>query len=165
MLLYVFTVMSEEGSLTARSDVTDELDSIVDSMTVSDFRERARSSVQQIRIAQRSHSNFLQFPVEKQIDLYLSGHRILDLRATGIAYDIAQGGKEVIPLLLDRAKVVADDTLKEKLIDVFTVLSALGYLKDQVRTGNEINAIVASIASSDLRGRIQAKVEKIRQGI
>lgn len=160
-LIYVFQVMCDAGYLTDRGDVIDELDSIGASMEWDDSRDRSRLKIEEIKGAQRRHSEFLAFPIEKQLGFYLSGTTVLDLPATGLAYDIAQRGEEIIPDLLDRAEMEKDDA-KEKLIDVFEILSNNGDLRGRQVVLNELDSIVGSMGSKDSRDRVQLKVEKIK---
>ncbi len=70
-------------------------------------------------------TKFRQYPIEKQVDLYLCGMN-REPPESGYAAYIAEGGESVIPYLFGRLEREPLEVTQTRIIDIFTVLAAKG---------------------------------------
>lgn len=78
------------------------------------------------------HNEMMKLPIDKRIDYYLAGLRYAHPPQIGLADDIAQQGKQALPVLLNRLRAETDEMTQFNMMYIFKVMHASYYsLKDE----------------------------------
>jgi hypothetical protein len=105
-------------------------------------------------------TKFRQYPVEKQVDLYLCGMN-QEPPESGYAAYIAEGGEQVIPYLLERLKREELEINQTRIMDVFTVLAVKGHLRGRKDVIVELEGVVAKMKYQPMKLKAQRYLELI----
>lgn len=107
---------------------------------------------------EQRHTEFLTYPVEKQLDLYLCE---MSIHNPDLSYadSIADRGPEVMPAVVTRMKKV-DDSDKAELLYIMEVMSGRGHLRHRVDVYAELSRMVDEM-NSVTRQRCEERLKKI----
>jgi hypothetical protein len=104
---------------------------------------------------------FRTYPVEKQLDIYHCGMRAVYPPDITLAWEIASGGENNIPFLLERLKAERNISNQEDIIYVFQVMSKKGYLNCRRDVLNELKQVVSAMKYDDVRARNEQRLQEI----
>ena len=79
-----------------------------------------------------------------------------------LAYEIADRGEAVIPLLLERLKTARNEMDQEDLIRVFEVMSDKGYLRGRTDVVTTISDVVDDMKVAPIKEDSRESLKKIR---
>jgi hypothetical protein len=105
---------------------------------------------------------FRQYPLEKQVDLYLCGMN-QEPPESGYAAYIAEGGEQVIPYLLNRLKAEPLEITKARILDIFTVLAVKGNLRGRQDVIDELDRVVADIKFAPVKSKAERYMDTIKK--
>ena len=80
----------------------------------------------------------------------------------GLAYDIADHGVTIIPLLIERLKAAKSEMDQKYLIYVFEVMSDRGYLRGRTDVVSAISDVVDRMKLAPIKEDSQELLKKIR---
>jgi hypothetical protein len=85
----------------------------------------------------KQHEALKKLPVEKRIDYYLAAMQYNEPPGVGLADDVAQEGKQAVPLLMERLRKEKDEHNQVHIIRVFRVMHGRYYkLKGETEVVN-----------------------------
>ncbi len=105
---------------------------------------------------------FRQYPLEKQVDLYLCGMN-REPPESGYAAYIAEGGEQVIPYLLNRLKAEPLEITKTRILDIFTVLAVKGSLRGRQDVIDELERVVSHIKFAPVKSKAERYMDTIKR--
>ena len=104
---------------------------------------------------------FRQYPLDKQVDLYLCGMN-REPPESGYAAYIAEGGESVIPYLLTRLKREPLEISQARIIDIFTVLAAKGSLRNRQDMVVELEEVISKMTYEPVKSTAQGYLGYIK---
>jgi len=107
-------------------------------------------------------SRFRQYPLDKQVDLYLCGMN-REPPESGYAAYIAEGGEQVIPYLLQRIKTEPLEITKARILDIFTVLAVKGNLRGRQDVIDELDQVVSNIKFGPVKSMAERYMDTIKK--
>jgi hypothetical protein len=102
----------------------------------------------ELPLSQR-HEVFRSYPIEKQLAVYHYAIRNQMPFDYGYAYDIAEGGKKIIPIVLDKLKIEKDEDKQKDIIRIFHALAVKGYLSNREDIIDQLNQVVSGMKRTD----------------
>lgn len=105
---------------------------------------------------------FREYPVDKQVDLYLCG---MNREPPEIAYAayIAEGGDKNIPYLIQRLKAEPLEIEQTRIIDIFTVLALKGHLRGRQDIVVQLEEVVSKMKYEPVKLKAQRYVQEIKR--
>ncbi len=102
------------------------------------------------------------YPLEKQLALYRCG---MDRRPPAIylARYIAEGGENIIPVLLEKLETEKDELTQYAIIDIFEVMSIKGSLRNREDVINRIRQVVDRMKTPTFKQMAQESLEEIEK--
>jgi len=102
------------------------------------------------------------YPLDKQVDLYLSGVRVIRPPPIGLAYPIAKSGPAAVPGLLRRLRQAQDEVDQLFIIYVFEKMAKFYYpLKDNTDVVTSVREVVARMQDPLWRRESEASLRVI----
>ena len=105
---------------------------------------------------------FRQYPLEKQVDLYLCGLN-REPPEIGYAAYIAERGEPVIPYLVNRIKAEPLEITKTRLLGIFVFLSAKGNLRGRNDVIDELEHIIINMGDGPVKTKAQGYMDMIKK--
>ena len=105
---------------------------------------------------------FREFPVDKQVDLYLCG---MNREPPEIAYAayIAEGGDKTIPYLIQRLKAEPTEIDQTRIIDIFTVLAIKGHLRGRQDIVVQLEDVVSMMKYEPVKLKAGRYIQEIKK--
>lgn len=113
--------------------------------------------------AKEQQTEFRKFPAEKQLALYRCGMN-LHPKTIGLAYLIADGGVNTIPILIEAIKNENDESVRADLIYILEVFADRGDLKGRQDVAMQLQRAISAMHGTS-RERAEESLAKISQGI
>lgn len=105
---------------------------------------------------------FREYPLERQVDLYLCGMN-REPPESGYAVYIAEGGEQVIPYLLRRLEEEPLEITQTRILDIFTVLALKGSLRDKPEVVAELRRVVEKMEYQPIKSKAQQYLQLIER--
>jgi len=112
--------------------------------------------------AEQQKAIFRTYPVEKQLDLYLCGMQV-EPPDISFAYDIARGGQQHIPFLLDKLRTENYEPNKVHIIYIFRAMSVLGYLNGRHDVTEQIEHVISDMKLNQTKEQAKELLNEIRK--
>ena len=107
---------------------------------------------------------FQTYPLEAQLTIYRCGMNRVP-PDTYLASYIADRGKEVIPILLERLKAEPDEFSQHAIINIFEMLAVKGHMQNRTDVAEEIRRVVNRMKIDLYRKMAARSLEKIENDI
>jgi hypothetical protein len=114
----------------------------------------------------QQHSQFRSYPFEKQYAIYMYSMEKRHPPDPSFAYDIAQQGNSVQPMLLHKLEVGRNEKEQERIIYVFLAMARQGWydVKSDSSMMHALEAAVASMENETVRSQSSAYLAEIYRG-